>query len=234
MVRTGGGRSTSPGARRLIGTDPEQSSRPAAGRPAIPDPVTFVRVPPAWLAPLAGPLAVRGLRATGEAAASVAAELAELRPEPRTRWLALCHSEAGAIAALDAGADDATLTDAEPGLIAARLARIVRAGSVTVGELAIDPLARTASRGGRTLTLLPREYAVLLALARRADQVVSRSALNAAVWARGFDPGTNVIEVHVSRLRAELDRDAWPMLLTERGRGYRLASRPVAEERAAP
>jgi two-component system, OmpR family, response regulator len=186
-----------------------------------------------WLAPLAGPLAVRGLRATSDNSVPVVAALAGTAPEPRVGWLALCRDEAAAIAALDGGADDATPADADPGLIAARLARIVRAGRVTVGELAIDPLARTASRAGRTLTLLPREYAVLLALARRADEVVSRAALNAAVWARGFDPGTNVIEVHVSRLRAELDRDAWPMLHTERGRGYRLTSAPVAEARIA-
>lgn len=195
--------------------------------------VTTVRVPPLWLAPLAGPLAVRGLRATADPREAVTAALSATPPEPHARWIALCRDQAGAIAALDAGADDATLGDADPGLIAARLARMVRATTVTVGELAIDPLARTASRAGRMLTLLPREYALLLALARQPDAIVSRSALNAAVWARGFDPGTNVIEVHVSRLRAELDRDAWPMLRTERGRGYRLMSRPVAEARAA-
>ena len=100
-----------------------------------------------------------------------------------------------------------------------------------VGPLTIDPLARRATRDGRALALLPREYAVLVHLARHADAVVTRADLRTAVWGRDFDPGTNVIEVHISRVRAQLDRGAAPMLLTERGRGYRLVSQPAVAER---
>ena len=72
--------------------------------------------------------------------------------------------------------------------------------------------------------MLPREYELLVHLAERADQVVSRRALLDAVWGLRNDPGTNVVQVHVSRLRAKLDRgQPQPMLLSERGKGYRLA-----------
>lgn len=183
-----------------------------------------VRVPEIlrdWLAPL---LVARGLQPSEDAAVALAIE----RPMGAVRWLALCGDDCAAVAALDAGADDAVGRDAEPALMAARLARVALGPRLVIGELLLDPITRTASRGGRKLRLLPREYAVLAELARTPDVVVSRARLNAAIWARGFDPGTNVIEVHVSRLRAELDRGTWPMLRTERGRGYRLVSRPDA------
>ena len=117
--------------------------------------------------------------------------------------------------------------DDHPALVAARVARIARPGVLRIGPLALDRLTRTVRRDDRTLPLLPREYAVLLHLALHADALVTRPQLRAAVWGRDFDPGTNVIEVHVSRLRAALDRGAPPMLITERGRGYRLVSTPA-------
>ena len=94
---------------------------------------------------------------------------------------------------------------------------------VTIGSLSIDRIARTAARGGRPLALLPREFALLDLLARHCNQTVARAALHEALFGLRFDPGTNVLAVHVSRLRAELERDGrTPMLLTDRGRGYRL------------
>ena len=128
--------------------------------------------------------------------------------------------------ALDAGADDAVTLPARAGEIAARLAARLRRHSpvVTFGGLRIDPVERRAQRDGRSIALLPREYALLLHLARSAGRCVGREELLAAVWGLRFDPGTNVVEVHVSRLRAKLDRDfAVPMLMTDKGRGYRLA-----------
>jgi two-component system OmpR family response regulator len=130
--------------------------------------------------------------------------------------------------ALDAGADDAVLLPASAGEIAARLAARLRGRApdrITLGELAIDPVERSVSRGGRRIALLPREYALLVHLARARGRCVSRAELLEAVWRLRFDPGTNVVEVHVSRLRAKLDRGApAPMLVTERGRGYRLTA----------
>jgi two-component system OmpR family response regulator len=133
----------------------------------------------------------------------------------------------GSIAeALDAGADDAVLPAAAPEEIAARLAARVRPRpEIVLGELHIDPVERRVTRAGRILPLLPREYALLLHLIRQGERPAGRLELLAAVWGLGFDPGTNVVEVHVSRLRAKLDRGfAVPMLRTDKGRGYRLCA----------
>jgi two-component system OmpR family response regulator len=130
--------------------------------------------------------------------------------------------------AIDAGAADAVPDTADMAEIAARAAAVLRAPHspvIGLGGLTIDPVNRAASRDGRPLDLLPREYALLLHLARHADQCIARSTLLAQVWGLRFDPGTNVVAVHVSRLRAKLDREFdRPMLLTEKGRGYRLVA----------
>lgn len=192
-------------------------------------PVIRVRIP-AFMAPaLHRPLQERGLAIVADGAAAIV--LSRDHPEPGVRWLALADDDRATIAALDAGADDAVAATASPAVIAARIARLARSQLLWVGPLAIDPVARQAWRDGGLLALLPREYAVLLCLAQQADRLVTRAALRSHVWGRDFDPGTNVIEVHVSRLRGQLDRAAPPMLLTERGRGYRLVSTPAIAER---
>ena len=191
--------------------------------------VTNIRVPAALMSALAAPLCDRGLTAVERGAAAVV--VSRHRPEPGSRWLALVEDNLTTIAALDEGADDAVTPTTWPPVIAARIARLARPLLLKVGALTVDPVARRAVRDGRALTLLPREYAVLLHLVRQADRLVTRPELRRAVWGQGFDPGTNVIEVHMSRLRAQLDRDAAPMLLTERGRGYRLVSEPAIAER---
>lgn len=130
------------------------------------------------------------------------------------------------VRALDAGADDAVIEPVSAGEIAARLAARLRSrpSPIAIGDLLIDSVDRRVTRAGRPIALLPREYALLLYLARARGRCVSRAELLAAVWRLRFDPGTNVIEVHVSRLRAKLDRDfPRPLLVTEKGRGYRLA-----------
>ncbi|MDG5489400.1 response regulator transcription factor [Sphingomonas sp. BGYR3] len=130
--------------------------------------------------------------------------------------------------AIDAGAADAVTHTADLAEIAARASAILRTPPspvIGLGGLTIDPVSRAASRDGRPLDLLPREYALLLHLARHAGQCIERTALLAQVWGLRFDPGTNVVAVHVSRLRAKLDRQFdRPMLLTEKGRGYRLVA----------
>jgi two-component system OmpR family response regulator len=96
---------------------------------------------------------------------------------------------------------------------------------LVVGTLEIDLLGRVVRREGRTIDLKPREYSLLEYLARNAGRVVTRTMLLEQVWDYHFDPGTNVIDVHISRLRRKLDDefDA-PMLQTVRGAGYRLAT----------
>ena len=90
-------------------------------------------------------------------------------------------------------------------------------------------------RAGRPVPLLAREYALLLHLARHAGQPLSRTDLLRAVWRLDFDPGTNSVEVHMSRLRAKLDRGgARPLLRTVKGRGYMLdAGVGVGADRAS-
>ena len=127
--------------------------------------------------------------------------------------------------ALDAGADDAVLLPASAGEIAARIAARIRPAALRIGPLDIDTVERRVMRSGTPIPLLPREYALLLHLARAAGRCVGRAELLACVWGLRFDPGTNVIEVHVSRLRAKLDRGfPQPLIVTEKGLGYRLTA----------
>ncbi|GIU67597.1 response regulator transcription factor [Candidatus Phycosocius spiralis] len=92
-----------------------------------------------------------------------------------------------------------------------------------VGELEMDLLARVVRREGKKIDIQPREFRLLEYLMRNANQVVTRTMLLEKVWDYHFDPQTNVIDVHVSRLRSKIDRDFdKPMLHTVRGAGYRL------------
>ena len=95
---------------------------------------------------------------------------------------------------------------------------------IIVGDVEIDPLSRVVRRGGRKIDLKPREYLLLEYFARNAGKVVTRTMLLEQVWDYHFDPGTNVIDVHVSRLRRKLeDGFEEPVLHTVRGAGYMLS-----------
>ena len=90
-----------------------------------------------------------------------------------------------------------------------------------VGDLELDRLAHTANRAGVHITLQPREFRLLEYLMRHAGQVVTRTMLLENVWDYHFDPQTNVIDVHISRLRAKIEKDFdTPILHTVRGAGY--------------
>jgi two-component system OmpR family response regulator len=92
-----------------------------------------------------------------------------------------------------------------------------------VGDLEMDLLARTVKRDGKKLDLQPREFRLLEYLMRHSGQTVTRKMLLENVWDYHFDPQTNVIDVHISRLRSKIDRDfAQTLLHTVRGSGYRL------------
>ncbi len=92
-----------------------------------------------------------------------------------------------------------------------------------VGQLAMDLLTREVQRGGLPIDLQPREFRLLEYLMRHADQVVTRTMLLEEVWGYHFDPQTNVIDVHISRLRSKIDKNfETPMLHTIRGAGYTL------------
>jgi two-component system OmpR family response regulator len=92
-----------------------------------------------------------------------------------------------------------------------------------VGDLEMDLLARTVKRDGKKLDLQPREFRLLEYLMRHAGQTVTRKMLLENVWDYHYDPQTNVIDVHISRLRSKIDREFTQTLLhTVRGSGYRL------------
>jgi two-component system, OmpR family, response regulator len=131
---------------------------------------------------------------------------------------------------LQAGADDYLVKPyAFPELIARieALARRRDTGSVhtllKVGELEMDLIARTVHRQGKEIDLQPREFQLLEFMMRHAGQSVTRTMLLEKVWHYHFDPQTNVIDVHISRLRSKIDKGFdRPMLQTVRGAGYRL------------
>jgi two-component system OmpR family response regulator len=95
----------------------------------------------------------------------------------------------------------------------------------TVGDLVLDRLSHKVTRAGEAIVLQPREFRLLEYLMRHAGQVVTRTMLLENVWDYHFDPQTNVIDVHISRLRAKIDRGhGEPMLQTVRGAGYMIRS----------
>ena len=90
-----------------------------------------------------------------------------------------------------------------------------------VGDLTIDLISRTASRRGKEILLLPREFQLLEYLVRNEDRIVSRAMLLQHVWDLHFDPSTNIIDVYVGRLRRKVDDlQAYPLIHTVRGVGY--------------
>jgi two-component system, OmpR family, response regulator len=92
-----------------------------------------------------------------------------------------------------------------------------------VGDLILDRLSHRVTRGAETIVLQPREYRLLEYMMRNAGQVVTRTMLLENVWDYHFDPQTNVIDVHVSRLRGKIDKGFdRPLLHTVRGAGYML------------
>jgi two-component system OmpR family response regulator len=92
-----------------------------------------------------------------------------------------------------------------------------------VGDLVLDRLSHKVTRAGEEIALQPREFRLLEYLMQNAGKVVTRTMLLEHVWDYHFDPQTNVIDVHVSRLRSKIDRDFdTPMLHTVRGSGYML------------
>jgi two-component system OmpR family response regulator len=92
-----------------------------------------------------------------------------------------------------------------------------------VGDLELDRLSHSVKRASQEITLQPREFRLLEYLMRHAGQVVTRTMLLENVWDYHFDPQTNVIDVHVSRLRAKIEKEFdSPVLHTVRGAGYML------------
>jgi two-component system OmpR family response regulator len=110
-------------------------------------------------------------------------------------------------------------------VLARRAQSPVAQTALEVGDLRIDLLSRMASRGGRAIVLKPREFKLLEYLMRHAGQVVTRTMLLENVWDYHFDPQTNVVDVHISKLRQKIDAEEEPpMLRTVRNAGYMLSA----------
>lgn len=130
---------------------------------------------------------------------------------------------------LNLGADDYVAKPFEATELLARIDAVVRRSKqiplIEVGDLKLDLARRIVSRAGRRVDVSPREFDVLQALVEAKGEVVSRADLLKRIWGIEFDPGTNVVEVQVARLRKKLQRTGPPVIETVVGRGYRAAVR---------
>ena len=134
------------------------------------------------------------------------------------------------IEGLNAGGDDYLVKPFAFGELSARINALARRPQLreaevvlSAGDLRMDLIRRRVSRGDVEIDLLPREFALLECLLRRKGRVQTRTMLLEAVWDLGFDPQTNVVESHISGLRAKIDKPfATELIQTVRGAGYRI------------
>ncbi|WP_372784507.1 response regulator transcription factor [Phenylobacterium sp.] len=134
------------------------------------------------------------------------------------------------IRGLRAGGDDYMTKPFASEELAARLEVLLRRReaaprqmSLAVADLDLDLITRTAHRGGQEIRLMPTEYKLLEFMMRNSGQILTRTMIFEAIWGYHFDPGTNLIDVHLGRLRRKIDRPGLaPLIHTIRGSGYAL------------
>jgi DNA-binding response OmpR family regulator len=156
---------------------------------------------------------LRSLRAAGVTAPAI--------------FLTARSAVADRVEGLDAGADDYLVKPFSFAELLARIRVVLRRGSeplpstLRVADLSLDPAARVVERAGQRIDLSPKQFALLHYLMRHAGQVVSRTMIQEHVWNFDFDGLTNVVDVHINRLRNKVDRDFdRPLIHTLRGVGY--------------
>lgn len=166
----------------------------------------------------------------------------EMRAEGRVvpvLMVTVRDSEEDVIRALDAGADDYVVKPFAMGELKARLRALLRRGErvraerLQQADLTLDRLSRTARSAHRELSLTPKEFALLEQLLLHPGRTLPRAELLQTVWDLSFDPGSNVVDVHISRLRRKLRRAGSAVeLSTVRGVGFMLqAPESAASER---
>ena len=141
---------------------------------------------------------------------------------------------------LKAGCDDYLPKPFAFSELAARIEAVLRRSQpdesvreMRVADMRVDLIARSVQRAGRAIALQPREFRLLAYLLLHQGRVVTRTMLLESVWDYRFDPQTNVIDVHISRLRSKIDKDASVALIhTVRGVGYTLSPAGPTRERA--
>ena len=138
------------------------------------------------------------------------------------------HSVDDRVRGLQAGGDDYLTKPFAFAELLARVQALIRRATgateptkLSAGDLTLDLLTRRTERAGRAIDLRPREFALLEYLMRNPGRVLTKTMILSHVWGYSFNPGTNVVDVLVSRLRDKIDRDLEPKLLhTVRGVGY--------------
>ncbi len=165
----------------------------------------------------------------------------DLRREGRTTPVLLltgADKSADVVRGLDAGADDYLPKPFDLDVLSARVRALVRRGgtqtegpSLAYGGLVLERGQYRLTVDGRRVNCTPREFALLAYLVQRAERVVTRTELLEKVWEMNFDPGSNVVDVHIARLRGKLrESGARPKLITVRGSGYMLTATESDED----
>lgn len=158
---------------------------------------------------------------------AVLSRLRSLRSDCPVLMLTARDAVEDRVKGLNLGADDYLVKPFAFSELLARVRTLLRRGPVRqpevlrVADLEIEPAKQRATRSGKRLDLTPKEFSLLSLLARRVGEVVSRSIIMEQVWDINFDAETNVVEVHVRRMRSKVD-DPFPIKLihTVRGVGY--------------